>query len=229
AHKQHVTLFASAGDSGATNPLDAEGNILPFQNASWPATSALVTSVGGTNLFFGSATNADPNGSYQGEQVWNNGFGATGGGMSILVQEPVYQFAGVPSSISKVLHKNRGIPDVAYNAGVVGGVITACTACAGVPGAFFLFGGTSAGAPQWSAIIVDLNQARGKPMGSINERLYLLGRLGVLRSLFHDVTAGDNSFGGVDGYSAKRGYDLVTGWGTPNFGILGTALSEDSQ
>jgi subtilase family serine protease len=226
ARKMRVTLFASAGDSGSTNPLDAEGDVLPFKNISWPASSTLVTSVGGTNLFFGSATAADPNGKYQGEQVWNDGFGATGGGMSSLIDEPFYQLAAVGSSINKTLHKHRGIPDVAYNAGVAGGVI----AVWGVGGGCcFIFGGTSAGAPQWSGIIADLNQARGRPMGYINERLYLLGALGALRGLFHDVILGDNAFGGVDGYAAKPGYDLSTGWGTPNFGILGSSLADDSN
>jgi subtilase family serine protease len=226
ARKQHVTLFASAGDWGSTNPIDADGNVLPFKNISWPASSPLVTSVGGTNLFFGTATNADPNGKYQGEQVWNDPFGATGGGMSSLIDEPFYQQVAVGGSINKTLHKHRGIPDVAYNGGVVGGVI----AVWGVQGGCcFIFGGTSAGAPQWAGIIADLNQARGRPMGFINERLYLLGGLGVLRELFHDVTAGDNAFAGVDGYSAKHGYDLATGWGTPNFGLLGATLAEDSD
>ena len=31
----------------------------------------------------------------------------------------------------------------------------------------------------------------------------------------HDITTGDNSFAGVQGYQAGPGYDLVTGWGTP--------------
>jgi subtilase family serine protease len=228
ARSQHVTLFASAGDWGSTNPIDAEGDILPFQNTSFPATSPLVTSVGGTNLFFGTATNADPNGSYQGEQVWNDGFGATGGGMSILFDEPVSQSLAVGSSINKTLHKHRGIPDVAYNAGVVGGVLTAWSVTAG-PGAVFLFGGTSAGAPQWAGIIADLNQVRGRPMGFLNDRLNLLGGVGALHGLFHDVTQGDNGFAGVDGFPARPGYDLTTGWGTPRFGILGTVLAEDSH
>jgi subtilase family serine protease len=202
--------------------MDADGNVLPFQNVSFPASSALVTSVGGTNLFFGTATNADPNGKYQGEQVWNDGFGAGGGGMSSLFDEPVSQLATVGSSINKTLHKHRGIPDVAYNAGVAGGVIAAW----GVGGGFFIFGGTSAGAPQWAGIIADLNQARGQPMGFLNDQLYLLGGLGALRPLFHDVTSGDNSFGGQTGYPAKPGYDLATGWGTPNFGLLGTILAD---
>lgn len=227
ARSQHVTLFASAGDAGSTNPIDAQGDVLPFQNASFPATSPLVTSVGGTNLFFGSPTHADPNGSYQGEQVWNDGFGATGGGMSILFDEPLSQSLAVGGSINKVLHKHRGIPDVAYNAGVAGGVLTAWSVTAG-PGAIFIFGGTSAGAPQWSGIIADLNQARGRPMGFLNDRLYFLGGVGALQGLFHDIKQGDNGFAGVDGFSARPGYDLTTGWGTPKFGILGTVLADDS-
>jgi subtilase family serine protease len=224
AAAQHVTLFASAGDWGATQPFDPDGDVLPFQNVSFPASSTFVTSVGGTNLFFGTKTNADPSGSYQGEVAWNDPYGSTGGGMSAMIDEPVYQSLVVGSSINKILHKHRGVPDVAYNGGVDGGVLTVW----GVQGGCcFIFGGTSAGAPQWSGIIADLDQVRGSPMGSINEKLYLLGGLGALRGLFHDVTSGDNTFGGVDGYSAKSGYDLVTGWGTPNFGLLGTVLAED--
>jgi subtilase family serine protease len=220
AQRQRVTLFASSGDSGSTNPFDASGDLLPFQNVSWPASSTLVTSVGGTNLFFGTATNADPNGTYQGEVVWNDGFGAGGGGMSSLVDEPIYQTATVGNSVNTTLHKHRGIPDVAYNAGVVGGVI----AYWGVGGGYYIFGGTSAGSPQWSGIIADLDQMRRHPMGFLNGRLYVLGALGALTSLFHDVKSGDNSFGGQPGYAATPGYDLSTGWGTPNFGALGTIL-----
>jgi hypothetical protein len=63
-------------------------------------------------------------------------------------------------------------------------------------------------------------------MGYLNDRLYLLGGTGVLNSLFHDVRVGDNAFNGVDGFSAARGYDLPTGWGTPSFGVLGTILAD---
>jgi subtilase family serine protease len=226
AQQQHVTLFASSGDWGSTNPFDANLDLLPFQNVSWPASSPLVTSVGGTNLFFGTSTNADPNGTYQGEQVWNDGFGAGGGGMSSLVEEPDYQIDTLPDSVNKTLHKHRGVPDVAYNAGVAGGVVVVWGTGGGC---CFIFGGTSAGAPQWSGIIADLNQARGRPMGFLNSRLYLLGAFGSLTGLFHDVTAGDNSFGGQTGYPAKPGYDLATGWGTPNFGTLGAILADPGE
>jgi subtilase family serine protease len=163
-----------------------------------------------------------------GEQVWNDGFGATGGGMSSLIDEPLFQTLFVGPSVNKTLHKHRGIADVSYNAGVVGGVITYWQFGSGGPGAY-LFGGTSAGSPQWAGIVADINQIRGRSMGYLNDRLYLLGGTGLLNSLFHDVKVGDNSFGGVDGYSATHGYDLPTGWGTPNFGALGTILADPSN
>ncbi len=64
------------------------------------------------------------------------------------------------------------MPDVAYNAGQFGGVITAWYVLDGaVPppgqfGSFFIFGGTSAGAPQWSAITALADQKAGHRVGS---------------------------------------------------------------
>ena len=221
AKEQHMTLFVSSGDQGSTN----EG--FPFQNVGWPASSDLVTSVGGTNLKFGTATNADPNGTYRSEMVWNDGFGAGGGGMSFLVDTPDFQ-QDLPDSVKRTLHGNRGVPDVAYNAGVVGGVVAAWAAPFG-PGSFFIFGGTSAGAPQWAGIVADINQAKGRPLGFLNKQLYKLGNSGSLGNLFHDVTAGNNAFGGVPGYAATPGYDLATGWGTPKFGTLGLLLADGEE
>jgi subtilase family serine protease len=222
ARRQHVTLMVSSGDQGS----DTQG--FGTLNTGWPATSPLVTAIGGTNLQFGTATNADPNGSYRGEEVWNDGYGATGGGMSILMAEPDYQTYNLPPSVNSKLHGYRGVPDLSYNAGVVGGVIAAWAAPYG-PGVFFIFGGTSAGAPQWSGIIADINQARGRKLGFINKRLYQLGAAGTLQSLLHDITVGDNAFGGVPGYPAGPGPDLSTGWGTPNFGQLGTMLADPTE
>lgn len=50
---------------------------------------------------------------------------------------------------------SRGVPDVAYNGDVFGGVLVAFGVNIGPgtgPGSFFIVGGTSAGAPQWSAL-----------------------------------------------------------------------------
>jgi subtilase family serine protease len=221
ARQQHVTLLVSSADQGSAT----QG--FPFQSVSWPASSPLVTSVGGTNLQFGTATNADPNGTYRSEMVWNDGFGAGGGGMSILSTEPNFQNDNVPAAVNTTLHGHRGVPDVAYNAGVVGGVVAAWSAFG--PGFFFIFGGTSAGAPQWAGIVADLNQARHRPLGYLNQRLYQLGGSGALTGLFHDVVSGDNSFFGIPGFPATPGYDLSTGWGTPNFGKQGVILAPTDE
>ena len=108
-------------------------------------------------------------------------------------------------------------------------------------------GGAVWEAESWAGVVADINQALGRPMGFINNRLYKLGQSGLgereehergdrgdrdsdRASLFHDITVGDNSFCGsaapsgtpvcVPGFSATPGWDLATGWGTPNFGAL---------
>jgi subtilase family serine protease len=238
ARQHHITVFASSGDQG----VDTQSFDTP--SVSWPASSPLVTSVGGTNLRFGTATNASPSpalnsttpaGSYQFEQVWddpfdNNNiaadtFGAGGGGMSFLITEPHFQRNNVPDAVNTTLHGNRGVPDVAYNAGVAGGVLVHVGTLAPGATSFFLFGGTSAGSPQWAGIIADINSVLKRPVGFINKWLYQLGGAGVLNGLSHDVTIGNNGFDSVPGYPASAGYDLSTGWGTPNFGNLAFMLS----
>jgi subtilase family serine protease len=224
ARERRMSVLVSAGDEGATN-FDADGNLKPFRNVSYPASSPHVTGVGGTNLFFGTAGKADPNGTYQGEVVWNEenlGIGATGGGVSARFREPNYQREAL-RSLRSTLNGFRGVPDVGYNAGVRGGVIVATTFF-GVP-AFFLVGGTSAGAPQWAGIVAIANQIADRPLGFLNRKLYFLGKVGALAALTHDVTDGNNSFAGVEGFEARVGYDLTTGWGTPNLGVVSLLLS----
>jgi subtilase family serine protease len=239
AREKHMTLFVSSGDQGSTNTADDAGDVFPFQNVSYPASSPQVTAVGGTNLFFGTLGphgladgRANPNGTYLAETVWNDepsGIAAAGGGgVSALFRRPEYQDV-LSSSVRKSLHNHRGIPDVAYNAGVVGGVVVRL-GFAGVSSGFYVFGGTSAGAPQWAGIIADINEAVGRSTGFLNNRLYLLGRFGQLAGISHDITVGDNgfcffttpdgTFACVPGFSAAPGWDLATGWGTPSFGKL---------
>ena len=81
-----------------------------------------------------------------------------------------------------------------------------------------LVGGTSLGAPAWAAIFALVNQARAStgrgPIGLANDNLYKLGRKNA--GDFHDVTVGNNAYFSPTGFEATPGYDLATGWGTPN-------------
>ena len=72
-----VTVLASSGDNGATEPSSTAPPSTRCRVNSWPSSDPLVTSVGGTQL------NLDDDGDPAGpDVVWNDGFGAGGGGQS---------------------------------------------------------------------------------------------------------------------------------------------------
>jgi subtilase family serine protease len=205
-----ITVLASAGDAGATNGFGTP-------NAQFPASDTLVIGVGGTEGnpypggLFGCGT-SKCKGTYGGEQVWNepqfNPPGATGGAPSTLF--------GVPSYQSGLGLASRTVPDVAYNAAINGGVLVVDQTL--VPGFFLLVGGTSAGSPQWAAIVALANQAKGAPLGFINPTLYQIQKCRRNYAAdFHDITVGNNQlFGTPFGFNAGVGYDFATGLGTPN-------------
>jgi subtilase family serine protease len=207
ATKKGITLLASSGDAGAAQP-NCEGTDYVL-SASTPASDPLVTSVGGTFL------NADAKtGQYISEEVWNDDFGSSGGGYSTLYRRPFYQY-GFNSK------NQRGVPDVAYNGAVNSGVLTVWSSSGLGEDLVFIFGGTSAGSPQWAGIIALVDQFIHGRVGFINPLLYLvLTRLNYSR-YFHDITVGNNSFGGIDGYKATVGWDATTGLGSP---IVGNTL-----
>jgi subtilase family serine protease len=238
-----ITLFASTGDEGAA--LQSCDGSSWVQSTSTPASDPLVVGVSGTELHAAGyclaalgcdpATNP-PAGTYQGEISWNEGapfgdeqdvFGygtlAGGGGFSTVWSEPPYQ--------QGTLHggKQRGVGDVSYNAAVEHGVLTYLD-IPGLPAGFYLFGGTSAGAPQWAAIMAIADQKAGHDFGFVNSALYKIGQnAGDYLNSFHDVTSGTNSSLQFDinnnpvvvlGYNAGPGWDATTGIGTPNAGGL---------
>ena len=166
---------------------------------------------------------ADTSGKYQSETVWSNSIGAGGGGVSQQFREPLYQKL-LANSVQKALRNYRGIPYVAYNADPN----TAILVYAGfVPGAvgYYFIGGTSEGSPQWAGIIADANQLAGHPLGFLNLKLYSLVALVGQSQFFHDITLGNNGFNGIPGYGATIGWDLTSGWGTPNLGKLDWELA----
>ena len=228
-----MTVFASSGDSGASQG-DCTTGATPILAASTPASDPNVTGVGGTTL---NAT--DPNGNYVGEKAWTeplfgcnppdtDDINCSGGGFSVLFPRPFWQ----PRTTGSL---QRGVPDVSYNAGVNGGVLTHCAVCNityppefGGPlppdlPVFFIFGGTSAGSPQWAALTADADQLGHHRLGLINPSLYAAAHIA---GALHDVTTGNNKVNdlGNAGYKATGGWDPVTGLGTPNAAVLLPAL-----
>jgi subtilase family serine protease len=207
---KHITVFASSGDSGAAQPTcDNTSYIL---SASTPASDPLVTGVGATHLNADSIT-----GKYVSESAWNDDFGASGGGYSTLYKRPFYQVGAVKS-------KWRGVPDVSYNGDVNGGVLTVL-GFLGANSGIYIFGGTSAGSPQWAGVTALADQAVYHRVGYINPILYAIGSNPfTYHATFHDIVSGNNTFVGTDasgnavtiqGYSTTRGWDAVTGLGSP--------------
>jgi hypothetical protein len=150
--------------------------------------------VGGTQLSI-SATNA-----YFSETAWSG----SGGGISAYESQPSFQQGLVAQSSTR-----RAVPDVAYNAS--SGSPFAVYDSSSYGGWLTVYG-TSAGAPQWAALIAIADQGRALagngPLDGATQTLPLLYQLPV--GDFHDITAGSNG-----AYSAGPGYDLVTGRGTP--------------
>jgi len=73
------------------------------------------------------------------------------------------------------------------------------------------------GSPQWSAILAIADQKAAHNLGFINKALHHIGQAPPhYAASFFDVTSGNNSFGGVTGYSAGPGWDPATGLGSPD-------------
>jgi subtilase family serine protease len=202
AHR--VTVLASSGDDGATNAMLDGSTLYPTPVNSWPSSDPLVTSVGGTQLLL------DDNGNRLApDTVWNDGFGAGGGGLSQVFSRPYFQ-----NSVRGVVGNHRGTPDISASAAVDGAAWVYYTFQPSRAG-WHLVGGTSEASPIFSGIVALADQAAGHRLGDINDALYELG-VGkhAAHNGFVDVTTGNNSFAGVTGYSAGPGYDLASGLGT---------------
>ena len=132
----------------------------------------------------------------------------------------------------------RAEPDVSYNAAFNGGVIVVLTNPQGVT-QHGVVGGTSAGAPQWAAIVALANEVRGLrgigPLGIATAQLWTLARdKNAYRQDFHDIIVGNNTLlgsgSGLPGFDAGPGYDYATGLGTPDVSRLLKDLSgHDAQ
>ncbi len=226
--EQSLYQMAAQGQSffQASGDYDAYPAAGPF-----PVDSPNVTSVGGTSL-----TTTTPGGVYYSETVWNWGLQpqpdgsykpvGSSGGISTNYAIPWWQqFTSMAQNGGSKFFRN--IPDVAMAADNILYVAN------GQPSPT---GGTSAAAPLWAGFTALVNQqagANGKPsVGFLNPALYAIGNGSNYTSCFHDITTGSNSVSGPflpDQFVAVPGYDLCTGWGTPNGQNLINALAGTSS
>jgi subtilase family serine protease len=204
---QGQNFFVASGDDSTWKKSgDAEA---------WPADDANIVAVGGTDL-----TTASAAGPWKSETAWVD----SGGGISPdKIAIPAWQqLAGVINSSNKGSTTYRNGPDVSANANFTFYVCADQTTCTAND-----YGGTSFAAPMWAGYIALVNQqlaANGySTIGFINPYLYAFGVSSSYGTDFHDITSGKSG-----SYSAVTGYDLVTGWGSPNGqGLINALVGED--
>ncbi|ESZ96495.1 hypothetical protein SBOR_3117 [Sclerotinia borealis F-4128] len=217
-----VSILFSSGDTGVgsacqTNDGKNTTRFLPI----FPAACPYVTSVGATRY-------VEP----------ESAVSFSSGGFSDRWARPSYQDDAVKGYLKilgdrwKGLYNphGRGFPDVAAQG--VRFHITEVDPITGVP-TDTLGSGTSASSPAFAGIISLLNNARlnagRKPLGFLNPWLYSIGKQG-LNDVVHGGSTGCT---GIDQYSglptpfvpwaswnATKGWDPVTGLGTPDFAKL---------
>jgi tripeptidyl-peptidase-1 len=169
----------------------------------FPSTCPYVTSVGGTTGATETAASL------------------SGGGFSTIFPVPSYQSSVVSSYISGIGNQysglynatGRGFPDIAAQATNVE-IFNAGQAVA--------VAGTSCASPIFASTISLLNDeliAAGKSaLGFLNPLIY------ANPGAFNDITSGTNPGCNTDGFSAKSGWDPVTGFGSPNYAALRSAV-----
>jgi kumamolisin len=202
-----ITVCAASGDDGA-----GDGRRGRSARVDFPASSPYVLGVGGTQI-----------GGHDGkleEVTWwftpgtrSGGGASTGGGVSNIFDRPKWQKVRIKSG-NRGAKNGRVVPDVAALA-------------EGPRYSYVLFGktergaGTSASAPVWAALIARVNQKlpKAKKQRFLTPLLYrkLDNGKTLGSAICHDIVVGSNRTEPPGfGYSAKRGYDAVTGWGSPN-------------
>jgi subtilase family serine protease len=152
-----------------------------FPGVQYPSGSPNVLAIGGTSLYLNGN-------SYNSESIW----GSSGGGVSAYEPKPSYQVY--------ISGSMRAVPDAAYDADPnTGFYVYDRTGGSG----WYAVGGTSAGAPQWAALIAIANEGRAwNGLGTLN------GPTQTLPAVEEYLPLSDFHF--IGGH-----YNTQTGWGTP--------------
>ncbi|WP_030180324.1 S53 family peptidase [Streptomyces sp. NRRL S-813] len=218
AARHDVTVLASSGDGGATNATANVKSNYPYKVNAWPSSDPLAVSVGGTQLHL------DAKGDRIAPDSVYNDNGASGGGRSHVFARPPYQ-----NGVKQVVGDHRGTPDVSMSAAMNGGTWMYSSYNPKQVG-WEVCVGTSEATPLFAGIVALADQVAGHRLGDIHQALYSLfaqsswkPSTGIL-----DVNDGtNNSYAGVTGYTAVKGYDMATGVGTIDAALFVPALAKE--
>jgi tripeptidyl-peptidase-1 len=233
-----VSILISSGDSGANGRTDPDCS-LPYLKPDYPAASPFVTAVGATQMInpVCGLKNPPPICASTGYDCFSGGDEvavsydvasfASGGGFSMYAAQPAWQ----KTAVSKYLKSGVALPPASYynstnraypDVAAIGNAVLIDQ------GGAELVGGTSCSSPEFAAIVGVLNhysmKATGKPLGFLNPLLYQIAA--NTPSAFHDITVGDNKCtedgcsSSCQGFMCAKGWDPVTGLGTPNTATL---------
>ncbi|WFD45276.1 tripeptidyl-peptidase I [Malassezia psittaci] len=213
-----VTLLVGSGDTGVSWQDASEcsgGKYQPW----FPSTCPYFTSVGGT------ASPPD-------EVVANysNAKYTSGSGFSNYFAQPTWQKSVVDAYVRNSVRSDyyayfnasgRAYPDVAAQSAMV---------AVQLHNKIKPMSGTSAAAPIFASVIALLNDVRvsaNQPrLGFFNPLLY--SSLSSVSDAFYDIQQGSSSGCGTEGFPAAQGWDLASGFGTPNFTSLQQAVLNSS-
>lgn len=200
---QGQSLFIASGDSGAN-----VGDI------GYPGNSPNVIDVGGTDL-----TTNGSGGAWQNEVTWVD----STGGWSTQSPIPAFQTPFINSQ-NQGSTQFRNVPDVAAEADFDSYF------CAN-GGCYTGIGGTSLAAPRWAGYMALVNQqANGHGVTFTSATPYQIGASSNYGAVLHDITEGnDFNTGSPNLFTAVSGYDLVTGWGSPNGQALLNLLAPPAE
>ncbi len=228
AAAQGITVFVSAGDSGAAGCDSASAATATHGHAvNGLCSTPCSTCVGGTefndkthpSLYWSTSNMPGTQSSalsYIPEVVWNEsgpveGLWATGGGASTLYAKPSWQAGiGIPAD------GKRDVPDVALTAASHDGYLIF------QEGSLYVVGGTSAASPSFAGIMALAVQHAATRQGNANTVFYSLATKQHAggASVFHDIVAGNNGVPGQTGFTAAQGYDQASGLGSIDASVL---------
>jgi kumamolisin len=211
AHTTGITVCAATGDYGSSAIAGTQGGPDGLAHVVLPASSPWALACGGTVL--------DQDAGGVTEVVWNDQYGATGGGVSAVFPAQMWQQQmNVPQCANPGGGTGRGVPDVAAHAGLTHYFTDA-------PGwRSPHIGGTSVSAPIWAALVALIDEAAGKNMGYLNAYMCAQYAAGPGLAAFRDITSGNNTqklkkgtaFVTPPSYAAGARWDACTGLGSPS-------------